>query len=116
MSFYALQVNSEQIFYAFPKKLDELFWARMKEKTFAFVGKWLEHLESREILFVHRPTFLTVSAGPGIKTSREWIRCLYNNVINCLSVTTKQSTNDEREQTLHLDTSQLVPNQDPTVC
>ena len=50
------------------------------------------------------------------KILREWIRCLYNNVIDRLYVVTNQSTTDQREQTLHLDTSQLVLNQDPTVC
>ena len=67
MSFHALQVSFEQIYYAFAKKPDKLFWARLKEKIFAFMGKWLERLESREILCVHRPKILTVSAGPGYK-------------------------------------------------
>ena len=67
MSFHALQVSFEQIYYAITKKPDELFWARLKEKTFSFVGNGLEHLESREILCVHRPKVLTVSAGPDTK-------------------------------------------------
>ena len=71
MSLYALQVSSEQIYYAFAKKPDKLFWARLKGKTFAFVGKRLEHLESREILCVHRPKFLTVSVAPEYKSLRE---------------------------------------------
>ena len=79
-----------------------------------FLHLW--ELESREILCVHRPKFLTASAGPRYKTSREWIRCLNNNIIDRLCVATNQSTNDRREQTLRLDTSQLVLNQDPTVC
>ena len=116
MSFYALQVSFEQIYYAFAEKPDKLLWARLKEKTFAFVGKWLEHLESREILGVRRPKVLTVSVVPEYKILRERIRCLYSNVIDRLCVATNQSTNDQREQTLHLDTSQLVLNQDPTVC
>ena len=49
------------------------------------------------------------------KNSREWIRCLYTNVIDRLCVATNQSTNDQRKQTLQLDTSQLVLNQDLTV-
>ena len=53
---------------------------------------------------------------PGYKIFREWIRCFYNNVIDRLCVVTNQSTNDQREQKLHLDTSQLVLSQDPTVC
>ena len=116
LSFYALQVSFEQIYYAFAKKPNKLFWARLKEKTFAFMGKWLEHLESREILCVHRPKFLTVSFVPEYKLFRDWIRCLYNNVIDNLCVVTNQPTNDQREQTLHLDTTQQVLNQDPTVC
>ena len=86
MSFYALQVSFEQIHYAIAKKPDKLFWAGLKELIFAFVGKWLEHLESREILCVHRLKILTVSAGPGYKILREWIRCLYNNVNDRLYV------------------------------
>ena len=116
LSFYALQVSFEQIHYAFAKNPDKLFWARLKEKIFAFMRKRLENMESREILCVHRPKILTVSASPGYKNLREGIRCLYNNVIDRLCVATNQSTNDQREQTLHLDTSQLVLNQDPTVC
>ena len=116
MCFYALQISFEQIYYAVAKKSDKIFWARLKEKIFAFVGKGLKHLESRETLCVHRPKLLTVSAGQGYKFFREWLRCLYNNVIDRLCVATNQSTNDQREQTLHLDTSQIVLNQDPTVC
>ena len=37
MSFYALHVSSEQMYYAFAEKLDEYFWARLKEKVFAFM-------------------------------------------------------------------------------
>ena len=105
MSFYALQVSFAQIYYEFAKKPDKLFWARLKEKTFAFLGKCLEHLESREELCVHCPEVLTVSAGPGYKVFREWIRCLYNNVTDCLCVATSQSINDRREQMVRLDHS-----------
>ena len=55
MSFYGLQVSFEQVYYAFAKKPDKLFWARLKKVTFAVAGKRLVHLESREILCVHRP-------------------------------------------------------------
>ena len=34
-----LQVSFEQIYYAFAKKPDKLFWAKLNEKSFAFVGK-----------------------------------------------------------------------------
>ena len=108
MSCSALQVSFEQIYYAFGKKPDKLFWARLKEKTFAFVGFCLEHWERREILCVHRPKFLTVSAGLGYTVSREWIRCFYINVADCLCVATSQLINDRREQKLRLDTSQLA--------
>ena len=39
MSFYASQVSFERIYYAIANKPDKVFWARLKEKTFAFVGK-----------------------------------------------------------------------------
>ena len=69
MFFYALQVSYaasfEKICYAFALELYKLFWPRLKEKTFAFMGKWLQHLQSKEILCVHHPKTLTVSAGPG---------------------------------------------------
>ena len=47
--------------------------------------------------------------------STEQIHCLGNNVIYRLFAATNQSINDQREQTLHLDTSQLALNQDPIV-
>ena len=47
--FILLQLSFQQIFYAFAKKPDKLFWKRLEEKTFAFAGKRLEHLESREL-------------------------------------------------------------------
>ena len=31
----------EKIYYAFVEKPDKLFWTRLKEKNFAFAGKWL---------------------------------------------------------------------------
>ena len=68
----------------------------------------MEHLESREFLCVHRPKFLTVSAGPGYKILRERISCLYNNVIDRLCVATSQSIIDRREQMMRRDTSQLA--------
>ena len=116
MSFYGLQVSLEQIYYAFAKKPDKLVWARLKEVTFAFAGKQLEHLESREILCVHRPKTLNALNVRECKILTEQNHCLYNNVIYRLSAATNQSTNDQKEQTLHLDTSQLALNQDPTAC
>ena len=65
MSLYALQVSFEKIHSTFAEEADKLCCARLKETTFAFVGKWLEHLETREILCVHDPKILTVSAIPG---------------------------------------------------
>ena len=83
--------------------------------VFPFVGKQLEHLESKEILFVHRPKSLNALNFREYKILTEQNPCLCNNVINRLSAATNQSTNDQREQTLHLDTSQLALNQGPTV-
>ena len=51
-----------------------------------------------------------------IRTLTEFNRCLYKNVIDRLCVATNRTTNDQREHTLQLDTSQLVLNQNPTVC
>ena len=84
MSFYALQVSFERIYHAFAKKPDKLFWARLKKVAFAFAGKRLERLERKEILCVHRRNFLTAPAVPGYTILREWIRCVYNNVIDRL--------------------------------
>ena len=78
------------------------------EKIFAFVGNRLGQLDSREILCVHRPKVLIVSAGPRYQTLKDWIRCLYNNVIDRLFDATSQLTNDPRIQTLRLDTKQLL--------
>ena len=108
VSFYAVQVSFKKIFYICAQEPDEMFWARLKEKTFAFVGKRLEHLESREILCVQCPKFLIVSAVPGFETLRKWILCLYNNVIICLYAATSQSINDRRELKLRLYTKQLA--------
>ena len=74
--FFALQVSFEKIYYGFSEKPDKLFWTKPKEEIFVFLGKWLEHLESREILCVLYPKVLVVSAGRRYKTLREWIRCL----------------------------------------
>ena len=109
MSFYALQVSSKKIYYIFAEEPDKLFWPRMQEKTFAFVVKWLEQLENREILCVRRPKFLTVSVSPGCKTLKEWRRCLYNNdVISRPFVETNQSTDGRRVLPFRLDTNQLA--------
>ena len=116
MSFYGLQVSFAHIYYAFAEKLDKLFWARMKKVTFAFAGKRMEHLVSREILCFHRPKSLNSSDDREFKISTEQIHCLCNKLIYRPSAETNQSTNDQKEQTLHFDTSQLALNQDPAVC
>ena len=83
--------------------------------TFAFAGKQLEHLESREILFVPRSKSLSALKVREQKVLTEQNHCLCSNVIYCLSAATNQSTNVQREQTLHLNTTQLALNQGPTV-
>ena len=72
--------------------------------TFAFAGKRLEHLESREILCVHRTKSLNALNLWDYKILTEQNHCLCINVIYRLSAATNQSTNDQKEQTLHLDT------------
>ena len=76
ISFYALQVYFEKTYYTNAEEPDKVFRARLKEKTFAFVGKLLQNVESTEIFCFHRLKTLTVSVGAGYKTLREWIRCL----------------------------------------
>ena len=39
MPFHALQVSFEKIYYTFAQEPNKLFWARLKENTFAFLGK-----------------------------------------------------------------------------
>ena len=75
MSFFALLVSSEQISYAIRKETGKTLLVKTEGKTFAFVGKSLEHLESREILSVHRPKLLIVLAGLGYKFLSDWIWC-----------------------------------------
>ena len=82
--------------------------------TFAFAGKQLEHLESKEILCVHRPKSLNALNDREYQILTEQFHCLCNIVIHRLSAATIQSTNDQRGQTFHLDTSQLALDQDPT--
>ena len=84
--------------------------------AFAFAGKRLGHLESRETLCVHRSKSLNALNVQGDKVLTEQIHCLCNNVIYRLSALTNQSTNDQKEQTLHLDTSKLALNQALAVC
>ena len=84
--------------------------------TFAFAGKPLEHLESRETLCVRRSKSLDALNVREYKILTEQNRCLCNNVIYRLSAATNQSKNDQRGQRLHLDTSLLALIQDPTVC
>ena len=65
LSFCALKVSFEKIYCTFAQEPGKLFRARLKEKTFAFVGNYLEHSESGEFLCIQRPNSLTVSTGPG---------------------------------------------------
>ena len=72
------------------------------------MGKSLKHLDNREILCIHRPNVFTVSAGPGYKTFREWIRFSYNNMTDRLFAATIQTMKDHSEQMLRLNSSQLA--------
>ena len=114
-SFYALQVSFEQVYYAFAKKPDYLFWTTLQEVTFAFVANWLEQLDSREILCVHRPKILNASSVQGHKNLREWIQSLCSNVVDRPVLATNQSSNDRWVQTLRLNTIQRVLIRDRTV-
>ena len=83
--------------------------------TFAFAGNRLEHLESKKILCVHRVKSVNALNDREYKILTEQIHCLCMNVIYRSSAATNRSTNDQSEQTLHLDDIQLALNQDPTV-
>ena len=51
--FLCLQVSIEQIYYALAKKPDKLLWARLKEKTFAFMGNdWNRGRVERFCVFI----------------------------------------------------------------
>ena len=111
--FVTLSRFFEKIYYTFAEEPDKLFWTRLKEKSFAIVGnkivgKCLKNLESRAILCIHRSKNSVSSVGPGFKTLRDWIRCLYNNVIDRLFVATSQSMIDRRQQVFSFVTNQLA--------
>ena len=59
--------------------------------AFAFAGERLEHLESREILCVHRAKSLNALNVQEYKILTEQMHCLFNNVIYRLSAATNQS-------------------------
>ena len=79
MSFYALQVSSEQIYHT--EGPDKFIWTKLEEKTFAFAAEWSEDFGSKDIAWVDRPKTQNVSNGPGYKILMGRIHCLYNNVI-----------------------------------
>ena len=85
--------------------------------------KWRLHLRESdwntwrvEIFSVHCPNFLNALNDPEYKSWTEQNHCLCNIVNYRLSAATNQSKKYQREQPLHLDTSQLALNQDPSVC
>ena len=90
MPFYALQASFEKIYYTFAEEPYKLYWAKLKEKIFPIVGKWPEHVESREVLCVLPAKILIGSVGVGSKILGEWIRCFYNNAIDRLLVATSR--------------------------
>ena len=108
MYFYALHFSIEQIYYAFAGKSDKVFWTRQKEKNFTVAGNWLEHLKTREFLYVHRPKTRNVSTGLGYKFLMGRIHCLHNNIIHRLYAATNQSMSDRKKPMLCLNISQLA--------
>ena len=104
------------VYYAFAKKTCKLLSAKLKKLVFSFAGKKSEYLERREHLCVHCPKSLNALNDVEFKILTEQIQYSCNNVNYRLSAATNQSTNDQREQMLHLDTGQLALKQDPTVC
>ena len=88
---------------------------KTEESGLCICGKAIGHLQSREILCLHRLTSLNALNVRKCKILTEQNYCWCINVIYRLSAPTNKSINDQREQTLHLDTSQPTLNQDATV-
>ena len=108
MRFYAMHVSFVQVHYAFPEKPDNPFWTRLKEMTFALVGKRSKHLDSSKYLCIHQPTTESLSRSKIKNFWWEWIQNLYTNVVDGLVVATSQSKNGRREQMLRIHINQLV--------
>ena len=83
--------------------------------TFTLAGKWLEHLEYKEILYFHRPKTLIDASVQGHETLKEWIKYWCNNVVGRVFAARTQSTIDHSVQTLSFDAKQLALVGDPTV-
>ena len=75
----------------------------------------LQCLESREIWCVHRPNISNASNCRVHKTLMENYRYLCSSVSDRPFAETNQSTNDQKVQMLHPDTSQRELIQVPTV-
>ena len=88
---------------------------KVEGMDFYTCGKTSGTLGKRELLCVNRPRTENASIILALKTLREWIHCLYTNMIFGLFVVINQSIFDCRKQTLRLDTSQPVLIWDPTV-
>ena len=114
MSFYSFQVSFEEIYYTFAKKLDKIFRTTLKEKTFAIVGKRLEHWRVERLCVFIVKRFYMLQAFREQKF-KEWIQCLRKNVVDRLFVATNQSTNDPRVHTMRLNTIHLSLIRDPIV-
>ena len=61
MSFYVLQVSFQQIYYLLAQRLDSLFWTKLKGMTFAVAEEQMGHLESTDVLCLHRTKTLIAS-------------------------------------------------------
>ena len=52
MSFYALQVTLEYVYYALAQEPNKFFWTRLEKLPFAVAGKRLERVEERVNLWL----------------------------------------------------------------
>ena len=107
MSFYALQISFEEIYYAFAERPDKLFGTRLKQNTFEFAGKSLDYLASGKFLFFRCSEFL-IASTVRVKKVKEWIQFLYRDVMDHLFVATSQSTIDRWEHLLRFHTSEIA--------
>ena len=85
MPFYALQVSFAKTYYTFAEKPDEIL-GKTEGENFYNCGVMTGTLGEWELLSVGCANFLSVSAGSVYENLKEWIRCLYNKVIDRLFV------------------------------
>ena len=88
---------------------------KFQKLNLACEGEEVESLESGEVSCVHRPNISNASICQAHKALMEYFRYLCSSVSGCMLTQTNQSTNDQKVQTLHAETSQRELIRAPTV-